>query len=103
MGKGFMEGYKTYDTTEGFGNAKDWQGAFKQRMGKQEAEQILTGSEQTPHGILGIAQSATAAEVKKAFRKLIGIWHPDRNQHRIQEAEEMSKRIIAAYSLLTSK
>jgi DnaJ-class molecular chaperone len=103
MGKGFLDGYKTYDTTKGFGNPIEWQKAFKSRMGKEEAETILQGQEQTPYEILGVATVATQTEIKKAYRKMIMVWHPDLNQHRLSEAEEMSKKIIAAYSLLTNK
>nr|WP_197486665.1 J domain-containing protein [Mucilaginibacter sp. L294] len=103
MAKGFLEGYKTYDTTNGFGKAKDWQKAFKTRMGTEEAESILQGQQQTPYEILGLAKGATKEAIKKAFRKMITLWHPDLNQHRITEAEEMSKKIIAAYTLLNKK
>lgn len=99
--KGFLDGYKTYDTSEGYGNASKWRSSFKQRFSKQEAEDILKEQQLTPYQILGVAGSATATEIKKAFRKLIAQWHPDTNQHRIVEAEEMSKKIIAAYCLLS--
>ena len=98
MKKGFLDGYEKYDTSKGYGNAKKWKDAFNQRMGKKDAEVILKTD--TPHGILGIGINATQAEIKRAFRKLITAWHPDKNQHRLKEAEEMSKKIIAAYTLL---
>jgi len=100
MAKGFLDGYKTYDTNNGFGSPKDWKKAFKARMGKEEAEEILQGQEQTPFDLLGIKSGATQEEIKKAYRKMIMLWHPDLNQHRITEAEEMSKKIIAAYTIL---
>src|SRR6218665_250643 len=103
MAKGFLEGYKTYDTSKGYGNPKQWQKAFDERMNKEDAEAVLQGQQQSPHQILGLKADATATAIKKAFRKLITQWHPDLNQHRISEAEEMSKKIIAAYSLLTGK
>lgn len=100
--KGFLDGYKTYDTSNGYGNAKKWRSSFNERFSEKEAENILKYEQQTPYQILGVLPSATAAEIKKAFRKLISEWHPDFNQHRIEEAEEMSKKIIAAYSLLSN-
>lgn len=99
--KGFLDGYQTYDDAEGYGNAKQWRSAFNQRFSQQEAESILSGQPETPYSILGVSTSATQAEIKKAFRAKIGEWHPDRNQHRLAEAEEQSKKIIAAYSILT--
>ncbi|MNK11857.1 Chaperone protein DnaJ [compost metagenome] len=102
MAKGFLDGYKTYNTATGYGDPKQWRQAFNHRMSKEDAEVIIKGQEQTPHCILGIKTGATQTEIKKAFRKLITEWHPDRNQHRVNEAEEMSKKIIAAYSILTN-
>lgn len=101
MAKGFLDGYKTYDASKGYGSAKDWRNALRERMSKEDAELILKKEDQTPYGILDISPNATQAEIKKAFRKIISLWHPDVNQHRITEAEEMSKKIIAAYTLLT--
>lgn len=101
MAKRFLDGYKTYNTSDGFGNAKKWKETFYQRMRKEDAEIILTHQAETPYSILGLERGATMAEIKKAFRKLISEWHPDKNQHRLKEAEEMSKKIIAAYTLLT--
>ena len=71
-------------------------------MSKEDAEEVLSSQAETPHSILGVAVSATQAEIKKAFRSKINEWHPDRNQHRLQEADEQSKKIIAAYSILTA-
>ncbi|RKE47147.1 J domain-containing protein [Sphingobacterium detergens] len=99
--KGFLDGYKTYDTSQGYGSSKKWRSAFNERFSKQEAETIIGNEKQTPYQILGIKHGATKSEIKKAFRALVTEWHPDLNQHRLQEAEEMSKKIIAAYSLLS--
>ena len=51
---------------------------------------------------LGVARTASEDEIKKAFRILMHQWHPDKNPHRIEEAEAMTKKIIAAYTILTS-
>ncbi len=102
MAKGFLDGYQTYDASKGFGNAKKWRNALHERMSKEQAGEILTAQAETPYSLLGITEQASAAEIKKAFRQLIIEWHPDKNQHRITEAEEMSKKIIAAYTWLTS-
>lgn len=100
MAKGFLDGYKTYDTNDGYGNARKWRSGFKERMSKEDAEKILSDQDKNPYEILGVLPSDSAATIKKAFRKLISEWHPDLNQHRIEEAEEMSKKIIAAYSIV---
>ncbi|OJV50984.1 MAG: hypothetical protein BGO31_10985 [Bacteroidetes bacterium 43-16] len=100
--KGFLEGYETYDTSDGFGSAKKWQNSFKDRMTKEDATHILKDSKDTPHVILGIFPNATPELIKKAFRRKIREWHPDRNPHRLIEADEQSRKIIAAYTVLTS-
>ena len=99
--KGFTEGYKTYDTSHGFGNKHKWRKAFYQRMTGKEAEHIISSQADTPCAILGVAENATEAEIKTAFRKLINFWHPDKNPDNLEKATEMSKRIIAAYTILT--
>lgn len=100
MAKGFLDGYKTYDTSGGFGSPKKWQHAFRQRMSEEEASAIISGATQTPQAILGVPDNATGTVIKKAFRALMLQWHPDRNQHRQEEAETETKKIIAAYTLL---
>jgi len=39
--KGFLEGYKTYDASAGHGGTAEWQKAFTERMGLEEARQAL--------------------------------------------------------------
>ncbi|ULT38720.1 hypothetical protein KRR40_26975 [Niabella defluvii] len=46
--KGFLEGYKTYDTTDGFGHASQWRSAFRERMSKEQATEVLQSQELTP-------------------------------------------------------
>lgn len=51
--------------------------------------------------ILGIARDATQDQIKKAYRKQALAWHPDKNQHRRQQAEEVFKDIAEAYDVLS--
>ena len=75
--KGFLDGYKTYDTSEGFGNPNEWREAFKTRMGLDEAEKVLDGRD--PLVILGITTpNPTWDAIKAAFRKMVFKCHPDR-------------------------
>lgn len=98
--RGVLDGYTTYDTSKGFGNSSDWQESFRQRMSKEDAKLIL--QDELPENVLGLQPGVTESEIKKAYRKLMMEWHPDRNQHRLEEAEAMSKKIIAAYTTLVS-
>jgi len=51
------------------------------------------------YDILGVKKSATAAELKSAYRKLALEWHPDRNKSK--EAGEKFKEINEAYEVLS--
>ena len=52
------------------------------------------------HAILGLRPGASAAEIKRAYRKLAMRWHPDRNAH--PKAGERFAQIRAAYERLLS-
>lgn len=50
--------------------------------------------------ILGLTKSASASEIKSAYRKLAMQWHPDKNKSK--EAEEKFKEINEAYEVLSN-
>lgn len=49
---------------------------------------------------LGLTKSASAEEIKKAYRSLAKEWHPDKNPNN-KEAEEKFKEISEAYEVLS--
>ena len=51
--------------------------------------------------VLGVAKTASAEELKRAYRKLALQYHPDRNK--TKEAEEKFKEINRAYEVLSDK
>lgn len=53
------------------------------------------------YDVLEVDRDASDGELKKAYRKLALEWHPDKNQHRADEAEERFKEIRAAYETLS--
>jgi dnaJ domain protein len=57
-----------------------------------------------PYKVLGIDPTATDAQVKAAYRKLVNTWHPDRFQNKseseLNEATEKFKEIQAAYEVI---
>jgi DnaJ-class molecular chaperone len=55
-----------------------------------------------PYEVLGVARDADEATIKKAYRKLAKLLHPDRNAENPAAAEKFSA-VTAAYDLLTDK
>lgn len=49
--------------------------------------------------ILGVNKSATSAEIKRAYRKLVHQLHPDRNKS--SDAPEKFKEVQEAYEVLS--
>jgi len=104
VAKGFLDGYKSYDTTQGYGSSRQWRAAFSDRMGIGEArERVGTGS---PEEILGVARGSTWSVVRAAYKKLAFECHPDRalqNGLTVEEATERFKRVVAAYTILEAR
>lgn len=55
-----------------------------------------------PYQILGVSKSASAEEIKSAYRKLAKKLHPDVNPGR-KDIEQKFKEVTAAYDLLSDK
>ena len=93
--KGFLDGYKTY-TSGGSGSVREWGRAFDERMGVGEANRVLR--EDDPLVIMGFTSLPFIDDLKRAYRKLMMIHHPDRGGD-----HETAKKIIAAYSILEDR
>lgn len=50
--------------------------------------------------VLGLARGCSEAEIKRAYRKLAVLWHPDKNRSH-PKAEEYFKKIGEAYAVLS--
>lgn len=55
------------------------------------------------YDILRVDRTSTREEIKRAYRQLTLEWHPDRNQHRKEQAEEHFKKILAAFAVLSDE
>ncbi|MBW8683499.1 J domain-containing protein [Chitinophaga rhizophila] len=89
--KGFTEGYKTYDTSGGYGSAEDWRQALKDRL-QQEAD-----IQNEDFEILEVPVNVSEKDLKSAYRKLLQKWHPDKNPDDPENAKIMTQCIIEAY------
>ena len=58
-------------------------------------------TERDYYELLGVSRNATAAELKKAYRRLAVKYHPDKNQGD-SRAEERFKEVSIAYEVLSS-
>ena len=68
-------------------------------MGARKCAHYDMSAKRDYYEVLGVSKSASAAEVKAAYRKLALEWHPDRNK--AANANEKFKEINEAYAVLS--
>ncbi len=95
----FLHGNRSYSYTgQGREEGYNQQGGYGYSGGARRRS-AFTGKD--PYTVLGIEPTASDAQVKSAYRKLVNIWHPDRFQNKsqaeIDAATEKFKEIQAAY------
>ncbi|XP_055723923.1 dnaJ homolog subfamily C member 16-like [Salvelinus fontinalis] len=61
-------------------------------------ETVNTAQEFDPYRVLGLTKSASQAEVKKVYKRLVREWHPDKNND--PGAEDMFIKITKSYEIL---
>jgi DnaJ like chaperone protein len=84
--------------------------SYQQNTGGQRqsysGSRSSSGSLQDAYGVLGIVPSATQAEIKKAYRRLMNQHHPDKlaarglPENMMKLAKEKTQQIRAAYDLV---
>jgi DnaJ-class molecular chaperone len=53
--------------------------------------------------LFGIEETASQEEIKRAFRRMASLYHPDHNPQSPKEAEERFKEINQAYEVLSDE
>lgn len=61
----------------------------------------LTANEQDLYEVLGLSNSASDIELKRAYRREALRWHPDKSQHPADVAAERFKLVSHAYTVLS--
>ncbi len=74
--KGFMDVYKHYDISGGFGNRAEWREAFYTRLGFEVALEVL--GEDDPLVLFGLRADSTWEDVSRRWRELAVQHHPDK-------------------------
>ncbi len=60
-------------------------------------------SESTHYGTLRVSRDASRNEIRTAFRRLVKIYHPDKNPRRIPWAEAKMRQLLEAYNILSDE
>ncbi len=70
------------------------------RVGLQKAEHGLKLSKRKDwYKVLGLSNMASAADIKRAYKKLALQWHPDKNVENKEEAENKFREVAEAYEV----
>lgn len=80
------------------------QGGYGSHYQKSSGSFNQQRSEKDPYAVLGVQRNASFEEIKKAYRRLANIYHPDKVSHMGEEfqnlAEKKFKEIQEAYQKL---
>ena len=71
---------------------------IREAYGKAE-RQLKLSKRKDWYKILCISKTASAADIKRAYKRLALQWHPDKNQENREEAENKFREIAAAYEV----
>lgn len=66
---------------------------------KRESGETMRGEESDPYLLLGVDRGDGEDDIKRAYREMLGKYHPDRVQHLGEEFREMAARKAKAINL----
>lgn len=82
-------------------SAMDYAAAEVEAIRKAREEAIFVDEKGGYYDVLGVEVDCTSTQLKKAHRKKMIRWHPDKNRDNIEEAREMTGRLQTAYEVLS--
>uniref|UniRef100_A0A6U0NAU2 J domain-containing protein n=1 Tax=Prasinoderma coloniale TaxID=156133 RepID=A0A6U0NAU2_9VIRI len=78
------------------------QQSHEAHRGMQNAERMQKQKDRKDYyKVLEIARTASAADIKKAYRRMATRWHPDKNQDNLEEASRHMQEINEAHEVLS--
>jgi len=88
-------------------SARQWEAGPSERANRSTSEAISVSIPMTQRHacrVLGVTETSSREQIRSAYRRMVGRWHPDRMQHSSDETRRMAnEQMIAinqAYSLL---
>ncbi len=61
------------------------------------------GTERSHYDVLQVRRTATKEEIRSSFRRLVKIYHPDKNPKRIPWAEARMRELLRAYEIVSDE
>lgn len=97
ISEGSTTPFKEYD------EEPNWGSSFYKQMNQQQKEKFYenyripterSNTDVTAYATLNIQAEATTSEIKKAHRKLVAKWHPDKYTSNTEEKQARSKEMF---------
>lgn len=96
----YNESYEesSYQKEEAYNNEKQQNYSYKEP--KKEYSEFERFYSSSAYIVLGVSENDDFSDIKKAYRKLVRIYHPDLNPNNIEQMTEITQLINQAYQRL---